>query len=62
MAAIGEMLTARARDAALIRPDVTGADVTALISAAAWTSEQRSADQAERLLDLAINGLRPACG
>jgi hypothetical protein len=39
---------------------VTGTDVTALISAAARTSERTSAQQAGRLLDLAIDGLRPA--
>jgi AcrR family transcriptional regulator len=55
MADIGENLTARARDA--IAPGVTGTDVSTIISAAAWTREQASARQADRLLDLAINGL-----
>jgi AcrR family transcriptional regulator len=60
MAGIGRDLAARASDAGAIRPGVTGADVTALISAVAWTSERTSPQQARRLLDLAIGGLRPA--
>jgi AcrR family transcriptional regulator len=61
MADFTEELTARARDAGVIRRDVTGADVSALISAAAWTADRTSAEAAERLLDLAFNGMwRPA--
>jgi AcrR family transcriptional regulator len=51
-------LTARARDAGVVRPDLTAADVSALISAAAWTAERTSAEDADRLLDLALDGLR----
>jgi AcrR family transcriptional regulator len=58
MAGLTEKLTARARDAGVIRRGVTGADVSALISAAAWTAEQTSAEAADRLLDLAFDGLR----
>jgi hypothetical protein len=38
-------------------PSVTGADVSALISAAAWTAERTSERDADRLLDLAFTGL-----
>jgi AcrR family transcriptional regulator len=62
MADISENLTARARRAGAIAPSVTGTDVSTIISAAAWTREQASAGQAERLLDLALNGLRPTSG
>jgi AcrR family transcriptional regulator len=58
MADFTEMLTARARDAGAVRPGVTAADITALISAAAWTAERTSAESADRLLDLALTGLR----
>jgi AcrR family transcriptional regulator len=60
---IGESLTARARDAGAIAASVTGTDVFTIISATAWTREQSAAGQAERLLDLALNGLlNPARG
>jgi AcrR family transcriptional regulator len=62
MAGITEQLTARARDAGVIRPWVTGSDVDALISAAAWTAERTSAQDADRLLDLAFDGLREPAG
>jgi len=58
MADFTEQLTARARDAGAVRPGVTAADITALISAAAWTAERTSAESADRLLDLAFTGLR----
>jgi ferric-dicitrate binding protein FerR (iron transport regulator) len=57
MAAFTEKLTARARDAGSIGQGVTGADVSALISAAAWTAERTSERDADRLLDLAFTGL-----
>jgi AcrR family transcriptional regulator len=62
MADLTEKLTARARDAGVIRGGVTGADVTALISAAAWTAERTSAEEADRLLDLVFTGLRQPAG
>lgn len=58
MADLTEKLTAHARDAGVIRGGVTGADVSALISAAAWTAERTSAQDADRLVDLAFTGLR----
>jgi AcrR family transcriptional regulator len=62
MAGTTEQLTARARAAGVIRPGVTGTDVDALISAAAWTAERTSAQGADRLLDLAFDGLREPAG
>lgn len=63
MADFTERLTARAKDAGVIRPGVTGADISVLISAAAWTAERASAEDADRLADLAFAGLRePASG
>jgi hypothetical protein len=59
MRQIGEQLTDRAREAGALRPDVTGADIVALTSAAAWLSDQVSADQADRLLTFTLAGLRP---
>jgi AcrR family transcriptional regulator len=62
MADLTEKLTARARDAGVIRSGVTGADVSALISAAAWTAERTSAEGADRLLKLVVTGLRQPAG
>jgi AcrR family transcriptional regulator len=62
MADYAEKLTARARDAGVIRHGVTGADVSALINAAAWTAERTSAQAAERLLNLAFNGMQQPVG
>lgn len=62
MADFTAKLTARARDAGVLRRGVTGADVSALISAAAWTAERTSAEDADRLLDLACTGLRAPSG
>jgi len=58
MAGFTEKLTARARHVGAIRRDITAADVSALIGAAAWTAERSSAEGAERLLNLAVNGIR----
>ena len=41
---------------------VTGTDVSTIIGAAAWTWEPGPAGQAERLLELALNGLRTTTG
>jgi AcrR family transcriptional regulator len=62
MADLTERLTDRARDAGVIRRGVTGTDVSALISAAAWTAERTSAAEADRLIDLAFDGLREPSG
>jgi AcrR family transcriptional regulator len=59
MAAISERLAANARKAGLIRDDVTGADLFALMNAAAWVHEQISAEQADRIVCLAMAGMRP---
>ncbi|GAA3300087.1 TetR/AcrR family transcriptional regulator [Dactylosporangium vinaceum] len=58
MAAIGEHLVARARDAGAISPDVRGTDVFALMNAAAWLLGHGNAEQADRLLNFAIAGMR----
>jgi AcrR family transcriptional regulator len=57
MADIGERLVARAAEAGLVRPEVTGADVFALMNAGAWTREHASAEQAARLVAYTIDGL-----
>lgn len=62
MAGFTQKLTERARDAGIIRPAVTAADVSALISAAAWSAERTTAEDADRLLDLAFSGLREPAG
>ncbi|MYS87479.1 TetR/AcrR family transcriptional regulator [Embleya scabrispora] len=59
MAAITETLLASAREAGGVRDDVTAADVHALMNAAAWMREQVPQEQAEHLLLLLVNGLRP---
>jgi AcrR family transcriptional regulator len=60
MTAIGDRLVENAREADAIRADVRGADVFALMNAAAWVGEQVSQEQADRLLSFAMDGLRPA--
>jgi AcrR family transcriptional regulator len=57
MADIGERLVARAIEDGVVRPDVTGADVFALVNAGAWTREHASAAQAARLVAFTIDGL-----
>jgi AcrR family transcriptional regulator len=54
----GELLLTRAQQAGVIRADASAADLFTLISAIAWTSEQVPAEQAERLLSFALDGLR----
>ncbi|MBF9129011.1 TetR/AcrR family transcriptional regulator [Plantactinospora sp. S1510] len=56
--AAGEGLVARARTAGEVRPEVTAADLYALINAAAWAGEQSSRQQGERLLAFGLAGLR----
>ncbi|CCH31706.1 helix-turn-helix domain-containing protein [Actinosynnema sp. NPDC047251] len=48
-----------AREAGAIRAEVTGADVFALINAAAWLREHTSAERSERLVRFTVDGLRP---
>ncbi|MEQ4722863.1 helix-turn-helix domain-containing protein [Nonomuraea sp. B19D2] len=57
MAEIGERLVARARESGAVRPDATGADVTALTSAAAWLHEHVSPAAADRLITVTLDGL-----
>jgi hypothetical protein len=56
MTQIGDRLITNARRAGAIRPEVTGADVFALMNAAAWTREHTSPRQAERLLTFTLDG------
>jgi hypothetical protein len=56
MTQIGDRLITNARRAGAIRPEVTGADVFALMNAAAWTHEHTSPRQAERLLTFTLDG------
>ncbi|MGO4649771.1 TetR/AcrR family transcriptional regulator [Nocardia sp. 2YAB30] len=58
MNGIGEELVDRAGRAAALGPDATAADLFTLINAAAWTREHAGPDQANRLINLALNGLR----
>ncbi|WP_053731293.1 TetR/AcrR family transcriptional regulator [Nocardia sp. NRRL S-836] len=57
MTAIGQRLLDRAAEAGVVRAGVSGDDVFALVNAAAWTREHTGADQADRLVDLALHGL-----
>lgn len=57
MAGITERLTTKARAAGVIAPGTTADDVTAIVSAVAWTQEQSSPAQAARLLALGVRGL-----
>ncbi|REE96768.1 TetR/AcrR family transcriptional regulator [Thermomonospora umbrina] len=58
MTDLGDRLLARARTAGALRRDATtGADMFALMNAAAWISEQMSGEQADRLVDLVMSGL-----
>jgi hypothetical protein len=56
----GELLT-RARQAHAVRPDVAIADLLKLVSAISLATEQETAGAAEtdRLLTLALDGVRP---
>ncbi|WP_235826336.1 hypothetical protein [Candidatus Frankia alpina] len=57
MTDIGDRLIARAREAGALRRDATGADIFALVNAAAWIAEQMSTEQADRLVELTMAGL-----
>ncbi|MFI7699454.1 hypothetical protein [Nonomuraea sp. NPDC049480] len=57
MAEIGERLVARARESGAVRSDASGADVTALTTAAASLHEHLSAADADRLITLTLDGL-----
>ena len=55
---LGAALLARARRAGVAVADADAADVLKMVSAIAWATEENAA-QADRLLDLVLNGLRP---
>jgi AcrR family transcriptional regulator len=57
MADIGERIVARAMEAGVVRQDVSGADVFALMNAGAWIREHMSEEQAARLVSYTIDGL-----
>lgn len=57
MTGIGERIVRRAVDAGVVRADVTGADVFALMNAGAWTREHTSPEQAARLVTFTVDGL-----
>ncbi|WP_328584544.1 TetR/AcrR family transcriptional regulator [Streptomyces sp. NBC_00370] len=59
MADLTDRLVARAHEAGVVRDDATGDDVSALMNAAAWASEQVPREQADRLVNFLISGLRP---
>jgi len=58
MTDISDRLIANARSAGTLRQDVTGADIFALMNAAAWTREHMSPKQADRLVALTMGGMR----
>jgi AcrR family transcriptional regulator len=57
MTGIGERLVARAIEAGVVRPGVTGVDVFTLMNAGAWTREHASEEQAARLVAFTLDGL-----
>jgi AcrR family transcriptional regulator len=57
MADIGDRVLAGARRAGVVRREVTGTDVLAVVNAVAWTREHASPDQADRLLAFTVDGL-----
>ncbi|MGQ4615647.1 SbtR family transcriptional regulator [Nocardia sp. R7R-8] len=58
MNSIGAELLDRAVRSAALGPDVTATDVFTIINAAAWTREHAGPDRADRLITLALDGLR----
>ncbi|MDT0265694.1 helix-turn-helix domain-containing protein [Streptomyces sp. DSM 44915] len=60
LSAAGRALTERARAAGAIRAELTPDDIFALVSAAAWLlGRHRDTAQADRLLTVLLDGLRP---
>ncbi|GAA0915076.1 TetR/AcrR family transcriptional regulator [Virgisporangium aurantiacum] len=55
--AITEAVVARARRLGKVRPDATAADLTAVMGAAAWLRGQASPEQADRLIEVTLDGL-----
>lgn len=56
--AVATSLVVRAKEAGALRSDATPAEVLDLVSAIAWVSERGLGSKAERLLALALDGLR----
>jgi AcrR family transcriptional regulator len=59
---IGEQLLDRVVRSGAIGRDITPADLFTLINAAAWAREHAGSDQADRLITMAVNGLRAHAG
>ncbi|MFD1935346.1 TetR/AcrR family transcriptional regulator [Nonomuraea mangrovi] len=57
LAEIGDRLVALARESGIVRSDATGADVTALTTAAAALHDHLSAADADRLITVTLDGL-----
>ncbi|MEU3729812.1 helix-turn-helix domain-containing protein [Streptomyces sp. NPDC033538] len=57
MTDISDQLIVNARAAGALRRNVTGADIFALMNAAAWTREHMHPEQADRLVALTMNGM-----
>lgn len=57
MTDISDRLIVNAREAGALRRDVAGADIFALMNAAAWTREHMPPEQADRLVALAMDGM-----
>ncbi|WP_027929064.1 TetR/AcrR family transcriptional regulator [Amycolatopsis thermoflava] len=62
MERITERLVRGAHAAGVIDQDVTATDVLAVTGAAAWTREQVSPEQADRLLEIALRGFQSRTG
>lgn len=56
----GDVLLASAQADQMVRPDIAGADLMALVSALAWLCNQKmlEAEERRRMLDLVMGGLR----
>ncbi|RBQ20772.1 TetR/AcrR family transcriptional regulator [Spongiactinospora rosea] len=59
MADLTDRVTAAARAAGLLRPEVRADDLTALMGAAAWTRETSGVEQGDRLIRFTLDGFRP---
>lgn len=57
MSELSDQLIANAQAAGALRHDVTSGDILALMNAAAWTREHMTAEQANRLVRLTMDGM-----
>ncbi|WP_425413470.1 hypothetical protein [Nonomuraea maritima] len=55
----GRALRRRAVDVGAVRPDVAMADLLTLVNAISLAAQDTGADEAERLITLALEGIRP---